>query len=153
LELTLRFLTTFLSVIAMVAQQKSKLKVGPVIKALKKPSANAVAFTANANAAADKLMYPRYKLPKAMSTKPTASASNLTTKNLEKHTDQHSALIKKNFATAEAAQLAVDKLPENEKQLLWKKFEQSRKSEQEQEAYKAQTSGSMYAYSCLLYSC
>jgi hypothetical protein len=145
----------------MVAQQKFKLKAGPVIKALKRPSANAAA-----TAAASKAMYPRYQVPKAMSTKAKASASKglavpkakasaskLTTKNLEKHTDQHTALILKEFATAEAAQVAVDKLPENEKQLLWKKFEHSRKGTHEEEAYKTQTSGSMYEYSCVLYSC
>jgi hypothetical protein len=92
------------------------------------------------------------KLTKTLKTLKKPSASKLTTKNLEKHTDQHIALIKKEFATAESAQLAVDALPENEKQLLWKKFEQSRKGINEEETYKAQTSGSMYAYSYVLYS-
>ena len=104
---------------------------------------------------------PASKLTKGKASKPTkGAASNLTTQgsakltkgNLEKHTEKHTLLVQKEFATAESAQLAVDALPENEKQLLWKKFEQSRKGTQEEEAYKAQTAGSMYAYSDVLYS-
>ena len=93
------------------------------------------------------------KLTKGAASKLTTQGSaKLTAKNLEKHTDQHTLLVQKEFATAESAQLAVDALPENEKQLLWKKFEQSRKGTKEEEAYKAQTAGSMYAYSDVLYS-
>jgi hypothetical protein len=93
------------------------------------------------------------KLTKAVASKLTKQGSaKLTAKNLEKHTGQHTLLVQKEFATAESAQLAVDALSENERMLLWKKFEQSRKGTKEEEAYKAQTAGSMYAYSDVLYS-